>query len=185
MLAVDRRLRYRLLTEVLYTASQAGFERYQLLVRHPEERDRVVLFEIPRTKRGGATQPRTPITVLASKASFVIRAGTMTKRIPILPGKERAAWQRLLSVLGKARPKGQLNSAPRLLGAIRVAPAPKLTIQRVVRLLDAAREVPSRIGKATPCHFVFDRKTQTFSLPKAALSSCMYPFPELSLQGGK
>lgn len=74
----DQTTPYRTLSEVLFTVGQAGFERYQLVVRNRKDRLSVIRFAFARyrvDRREGASEqdhPRLGLTVTVARGGFII-----------------------------------------------------------------------------------------------------------------
>lgn len=191
VLAVDRRTPYRLLAEVFYTATQAGFKRYQILVSHPDEKYRVIVVQAPRVHRVGQPRPSYHISVsILSSALVAKRPSAATKlRFAFAPGRVDDAVRRLSLALWKNRARAKVSGAARDWGKAFIVPEPMTLLQDVVYLLDGLRVVPREAKDPPPpkglsqpgCAFDFDRKQNEWKLPPNGAAGCLYPLPTLGL----
>lgn len=207
VLAMDGRLSFRLMAEVLYTANQAEMSRPQILVRNPNLLNRVVLIHAPRLrlrKAAGAFMPLA-LTVVMTKKGYYLKSRHGAECpdpqpqpaavcFPVDKGGFAAAARKLSHHLWflyakKYKDTTHWNNDPEIRSTITVVPAPRIPIRDVVLTLDAVREVPKDaknppLPKNLPksgCASEFDRKTSEWRLKKKSGPACMFHNAVLAL----
>jgi hypothetical protein len=206
ILAMDGRLSFRLMAEVLYTANQAELSNAQLLVRNPGLRNRVVLVRAPKLtlRTAGAFVPLA-LTVIMTKKGYYLKSrhGVECPDPKPQPGAvcfpvDKAGFASAARKLSnhlwflfakKYKDPSHWNNDPGIRSTITVVPAPRIPIRDVVVTLDAVREVP-KDAKNPPvpknlsksgCAFEFDRKTSEWRLKKKSRPACMFHNAVLAL----
>jgi hypothetical protein len=179
-LAMNGDLPVRTLKEIVYSAAEAGFPRIQLIVIHPEERNKMLLLD--QSTPGPGTPGSQAPTLSLSLSAYEVKMGKETHRVSTVAGEASSARERLTALLAKihqdsVRPERTPASTE---GLIHVVAADTLTVQDLVDALDTAREAPGPT-RTEPCHLVFDRARQIFHIPEAARPSCLYPYPRLAV----
>jgi len=75
-LIADRALSYRLFTEIIFSCGQAGYDKYDLVVKNATDGSRVAIrYTIPSTPVGRDAPPTTSVWVHLDEVSIVARGG--------------------------------------------------------------------------------------------------------------
>ncbi len=181
--AADRRLRFRLVSEVLYTANQAEFKHYQLVVRHPEAPNTTVLLAKPMLMRTECvSRYRNVLWVEPNGYWYRLGVGTKVQRLPFTSATRPRVTRQLTAALTAGAPaRTKWTKA----AALRIIPAPRVTFGDLVRTLDAVRTRPPRKSAAqTPAKGVGQDCALRFDKARARWAPvnprrCLYPLPRL------
>ncbi len=189
---MDYRTPYRLLAEVLYTANQAEFRRYQILISHPDERYRVILVQTTVLSRL-REQPVRPydVTVVMCPSALLVGLlpGAGKQRITRASGKTKDAARRLSLALWKHRSRTPVSGAPETWSRVLLVPEASTPLQDVVHVLERLQSVPRDAVHPLPpkrlpkvgCRFDFDPRAGNWKLSTFARTACLYPLITLEL----
>ncbi len=99
-LIADRALAYRLLTEIIYSCGQAGYDKYDLVVEKASDGSRVAIrYTVPEISAGHDAPPRTMVRVHQDRFEIVARGGASAD-IPTL-GNGRYDYERMTARLNE------------------------------------------------------------------------------------
>lgn len=184
LLTVDGRARYRLLAEVLYTASQAEFKRVQLLVQGADGKPSVVVIHETRLSRIRATdeqKPRfEPPELWVSDTEYVVQfgAGGAVTRFSKANGKTTALHKLATFLRARLAKRKSVKLPDQVWGQILLNTHPQTPFAELVGVLDAIRE---RKDGPPGCHLRHDKKQGRWLVPSRARKACLYPKPILKL----
>lgn len=187
--AADRRLGFRLLSEVLYTANQADFTQYQLVVRHPEAPSTAVLLTNPTLVRTEClTKYKNVLWVEPNGYWYRLGVGTRVLHLPFTAATRPQATRKLAAALGSSAAVGAPTAAKSAKTAtLHIIPAPGVTFGDLVGTLDAVRTRPTRKsaagatakGAGQDCALRFDKARARWA--PVHPRRCLFPLPRLLL----
>lgn len=200
-LMADATTRFSLVTEVLYTAAQARFKRFQMMIESPDSRAASIVFEVVTVDEAEARMGYTDRVILRpNEIELKLGPKVVSQRIPLpTTGRERAfevLTSRLHSYLSSAIQGERARSSRQVGHSFSVTPAPVLwveptaevTLQDIAYALMAVRAV-ARGERATSrpggvhqrgCPLEPNPEESDFVIAPKDVAAWAYPLPRLS-----